>query len=86
MKARPVEIHAIEVVDYAFPRLTLDVRCGKGTYIRSLARDIGSALGAGGMLAGLRRTAVGDFTIGRAIALDDLPEPMGQEHLLDLPS
>lgn len=85
MKARPVDVHAIDIVEYQFPRLVLDVRCGKGTYIRSLARDIGTALGAGGMLAGLRRTAVGEFTIDRAITLDDLPEPLLPEHLLPLP-
>ncbi len=85
MKARPVEVHAIEITGYEFPRLTLNIRCGKGTYIRSLARDIGSTLGAGGMLAGLRRTAVGEFTIDRATGLDDLPEPMFDEHLLPLP-
>ncbi|MDQ7012782.1 MAG: tRNA pseudouridine(55) synthase TruB [Planctomycetota bacterium] len=85
MKARPVEVHSIEVVEYEFPRLVLDVRCGKGTYIRSLARDIGGAIGGGGMLAGLRRTAVGGFTIERAVGLDDLAEPLLQEHLLPLP-
>lgn len=86
MKPRPVFIRSIEVVEYAFPRLVLDVRCGKGTYIRSLARDIGAALGAGGMLAGLRRTAVGEFTIDRAVMLDGVPEPLLQEHLLPLPT
>ncbi len=85
MKARPVDIHAIDILEYTFPRLVLDVRCGKGTYIRSLARDIGTALGAGGMLAGLRRTAVGEFTIDRAVELDDLPDPLLAEHLLPIP-
>jgi tRNA pseudouridine55 synthase len=85
MKARPVFIRSIEIVEYAFPRLVLDVRCGKGTYIRSLARDIGQSLGAGGMLAGLRRTAVGEFTIERAIPLGGVPSPLLPEHLLPLP-
>ncbi|MBK7404897.1 MAG: tRNA pseudouridine(55) synthase TruB [Phycisphaerales bacterium] len=85
MKARPVTIHAIDILDYAFPRLTLDVRCAKGTYIRSLARDIGAALGAGGMLTALRRTAVGPFTLDQALTLDAVPEPLLQEHLLPLP-
>lgn len=85
MKARPVEVHEIGVVEYEFPRLVLDVRCGKGTYIRSLARDIGLALGTGGMLARLRRTAVGGFRIEDAVGLEALPEPMGQGDLLPLP-
>lgn len=85
MKPRPVTIHSIEILEYAFPRLVLDIRCAKGTYIRSLARDLGLALGAGGMLAGLRRTAVGEFTIGQAQTLDEVPEPLLEEHLLPVP-
>lgn len=76
MAARPVRIDELEVVEYAWPLLTIRVRCGKGTYIRSLARDIGSALGAGGMLTDLRRTRIGRFNVADAIALDDIPDPM----------
>jgi len=82
LPARPVVIHAIEVVTWEWPRLVLDVRCGKGTYIRSLARDIGEALGTGGLLADLRRTAVGPFTIEEAVLPDALPEPLTGETLL----
>lgn len=85
MKPRPVVVHSIDILDYEYPRLILEIRCGKGTYIRSLARDIGTTLGAGGMLAALRRTAVGEFTIDRAADLDDLPDPLLQQHLLPLP-
>lgn len=85
LPARPVLIHALEVTAYDWPLVTLDVRCGKGTYIRSLARDLGKALGTGGMLAELRRSAVGDFTIERATPLNDLPERMDQSHLLPVP-
>ena len=83
LPARPVEIHSIRVLDYAWPRLTLDVECGRGTYIRSLARDLGRVLGCGGMLMSLRRTKVGEFTIERATPLDSLPERIGQGDLLD---
>lgn len=83
LPARPVVVHAIELLEYDWPRARIDVRCGKGTYIRSLARDLGTAVGGGGMLMDLRRTAVGPFTIDRAVGLDDLPQPLGQEHLLD---
>jgi tRNA pseudouridine55 synthase len=84
LAARPVEIHAIEVVRYRWPQLELDVRCSKGTYIRSLARDIGEALGTGGHCAGLRRMAVGPFTEDEAVALDDLPEYLGESDVMPL--
>lgn len=81
LEPRPVVIHACEVISYHWPIATLDIRCGKGTYIRSLARDLGVALGTGGMLASLRRTAVGPFLIDAAVALDDLPQPMSASDL-----
>ncbi len=59
--------------------------CGKGTYIRSIARDLGVLLGPGGHLAGLRRTRIGRFTIEQARHLDDLPGRMTQEDLLAVP-
>ncbi len=65
-EARPVEVHAIDLLSYEWPRLVLEVRCGKGTYIRSLARDLGRALGTGGMLTALRRTASGSYTVEQA--------------------
>lgn len=81
MAERPVEIHELRVVEYEWPKLTIDVRCGKGTYIRSLARDIGAALGVGGMLWTLRRTAVGQFTLDGSTFHDRVPRVMRQEHL-----
>ena len=84
LKPRPVVIHEIGVVEYAYPRLVIDVRCGKGTYIRSLARDLGEALGTGGMLDGLRRTRVGEWGIDRAKTLESLPEPMTESDLIAL--
>lgn len=80
---RPVTIHAIDVIDYVWPRLSLDVRCAKGVYIRSLARDIGRALNTGGTLASLRRTQVGRYTIDVATPLDALPDPITQANLID---
>jgi len=75
LNARPVRIDAIEIVSYEWPMLTLDITCGKGTYIRSLGRDIGAEIGAGGVLTALRRTQVGRFLIDEAVTLDDLPDP-----------
>ena len=68
--AKTVRIDAIDVLDYAFPRLRVQVRCGKGTYIRSIARDLGQALGIGGYVSELRRDTIGDFTNQDATALD----------------
>lgn len=67
---RPVRIDAIDVLAFDYPRLALKVRCGKGTYIRSLARDLGERLGCGAYLGGLRRTRVGPFTPADALPLD----------------
>ncbi len=76
IKARPVVIESIEILEYEWPRLVLDVRCGKGTYIRSLARDVGLELGTGGVLAGLVRTESSGFTLDQCADLSDL-EPEG---------
>ena len=85
LRARPVLIHKITILTYAWPMLELDIRCGKGTYIRSIARELGRALGTGGMLAALRRTAVGTYTLEQARSLDDLPTPFGPDQLLPPP-
>lgn len=79
---RPVRVDAIEVLRYAWPELEIDIRCGKGTYIRSLARDIGVALGTGGHCATLRRTAVGPFTEEMSVPLDRLPERIDSDDLV----
>jgi tRNA pseudouridine55 synthase len=67
---RRVCIHTIDVLAYEYPRLDLEARCGKGTYIRSLARDIGQRLDCGGYVEALRRTRVGTFHIEHALMLD----------------
>ncbi len=85
MELRAVEVISIDVVGYEWPRLTLDIRCGKGTYIRSMARDIGTALGVGGMLTGLRRTEVAPYSIEQAIHLDNVPDPLTPDRLIALP-
>lgn len=82
LRPRPVTVHAIDLRRYEWPELELDIRCGKGTYIRSLARDLGRALGTGGHCAGLRRTAVGPFAESSARALDELPDRIGQADLI----
>jgi tRNA pseudouridine55 synthase len=81
---REVVIHHIATVSYTWPMLEIDVHCAKGTYIRSLARDIGAALGTGGHCASLVRTAVGPFTIEQALALDDAPDPLKPPDLIPI--
>jgi tRNA pseudouridine55 synthase len=65
-------VHSIDLLGMAGDALTLRVHCGKGLYVRTLAEDIGAALGCGAHLAALRREAVGPFSIADAIRLDDL--------------
>ncbi len=71
-EARSVHISALTVSDWQSPEFTLDVTCGAGTYIRSLAYDIGELLGVGAHLTGLIRSASGDFTLEKASALDTI--------------
>ena len=84
-RPRPVRIHAIEIVDWQSPRLVIDVRCSKGTYLRTLAEDIGRALGCGAHLAALRRIASGALSLEQALSIDAL-QAMGDadrvRHLL----
>jgi tRNA pseudouridine55 synthase len=70
--SRRVRIVLLEVVSFEPPRLDLRVRCSKGTYIRTLAQDIGAALGTGAHLSGLRRTASGGFRIENALGIEAL--------------
>lgn len=70
LQARRIRIDCIKLLAYEYPRLQVEIRCGKGTYIRSLARDLGERLGCGGLIETLRRTAVGPFTVEAAFPLD----------------
>lgn len=69
---RAVRINALEIVDWSPPECTLDVTCSAGTYIRSLAYDLGEMLGVGAHLTGLIRSASGRFSLDDAISLDEL--------------
>ena len=71
-EARAIVIHRIDIVDWQSPTLVLDIQCSKGTYIRTLAEDIGEALACGAHLAALRRTGSGPLDIADAITLDAL--------------
>ena len=69
LQARRVRIDGIDLLRYEYPEVDLEVRCGKGTYIRALARDVGERLGCGGLVEVLRRTCVGPFRAEEAVSL-----------------
>jgi tRNA pseudouridine55 synthase len=70
LQPRRVCIHGIELLRYDYPWLELEVGCGKGTYIRSLARDLGERLGCGALVESLRRLRVGPFAVADALSLE----------------
>lgn len=98
-KARDVEIYSIELISYDLPHVAIRVVCSRGTYVRSLADDIGRQLGCGAALQELRRTASGPFRIENAVTLVDLEAAAGEgrtdalflspmvvlDHLLEIP-
>lgn len=75
LSACAVTIHSIELVGMELPDVRLQVRCSSGTYIRSLARDLGHALGVGGHLTALRRTSIGEIGVESAVSVSELAEP-----------
>ena len=78
---RRVTIHALDIIDWQDAQVVIDVRCSKGTYIRTLAEDIGEALGCGAHLTGLRRTASGPLTLDAAVSLAALEALSESERL-----
>jgi tRNA pseudouridine55 synthase len=70
LQPRRVQVYGIDLLAFEYPHLELEVRCGKGTYIRSLARDLGERLGCGGLVETLRRTRVGPFEAENAVSLE----------------
>lgn len=72
--SRKIIIHSIDMVDFKsgiFPELTLEVKCSKGTYIRSLCHDIGQDIGMGAFVSRLRRTSIGSFDLSHSVTLED---------------
>ncbi|HEX2976923.1 MAG TPA: tRNA pseudouridine(55) synthase TruB [Bacteroidales bacterium] len=70
----PVIFHELELLSYDLPEVTIRLRCSKGTYIRSFARDLGLALGSGAYLSALERTAIGHFKVKEAHTLETFQE------------
>ncbi len=83
---RKVRIDQIRIIGYHYPHLQLQITCGRGTYIRSIARDIGGKLGTGGHLASLRRTAIGHYHVDQAHTIEHLPIPLTENDLLPVSS
>ncbi|SHI83413.1 tRNA pseudouridine synthase B [Cruoricaptor ignavus] len=80
MKKRKTTIHYIENIEIEMPIVRFTVGCSKGTYIRSLAHDIGQKLQVGAYLTKLRRTKIGDFNVENAMKIEDLSSNIGEIH------
>ena len=80
-KKRIVKILSIRLINLEKNELIIEVDCSKGTYIRTLAEDIGKKLNVGGYLIGLRRTVVGSLSIDNAVSLDSIEESSGEDRL-----
>jgi tRNA pseudouridine55 synthase len=76
IKSREIEIREFEITNIDFPNVEFRVVCSKGTYIRSLANDFGTALNSGGHLSVLRRTKIGDFSVANAQSIDGFVEEL----------
>lgn len=83
LKVKTLRVDEIEMTSFDQKTMQLSIRvvCGKGTYIRALARDIGTALGSGAFLTALRRTRVGDIRVENCITLDDFPAWLNQQEI-----
>ena len=79
---RPITIHELTLLEQTVNTLRLRVQCSKGTYIRTLCKDIGEALGCGGCMAQLRRVSAGEYTIGESVPLQELLDTQEPEKYL----
>jgi tRNA pseudouridine55 synthase len=77
-----VQIYSAKLLGYEWPFADVEIECGKGTYIRSIARDLGMKLGCGGLVETLRRTRVGPFTAEQGVGVEVPPE-VGRSRLID---
>ena len=82
--ARLVTVYEMEILEWVSPYLKIDLCCSSGTYIRSIAHDLGQSLGCGGHLAELSRVSIGDFTIQESVHLNDLNSENWQDHLMPM--
>jgi tRNA pseudouridine55 synthase len=80
---RPVEVFRLEITRFAYPELELDIDCGSGTYVRSIGRDLGQALGSGAVMSALVRTRVGPYRLENAVTLEQLTRDTLDASLVD---
>ncbi|HEX3007258.1 MAG TPA: tRNA pseudouridine(55) synthase, partial [Bacteroidales bacterium] len=71
MKPNRITISEAELIEFNLPEITIRVKCSKGTYIRSLVRDLGIALDSGACLTSLKRTAIGSFSLNSALSIEE---------------
>jgi tRNA pseudouridine55 synthase len=82
LTAKPVQIDRLEITGYEWPRLGLAIECSSGTFVRAIGRDLAAALGTRAVMESLVRTAVGPFTLGQSLALDDVTADSARAALL----
>jgi tRNA pseudouridine55 synthase len=83
LTSRTVEVSRIEITRFAYPELELEIDCGSGTYVRSIGRDLGHALGCGAVMSALMRTRVGPYRVENAAGVDQLTRETLDKSLLD---
>ncbi|NOY41944.1 MAG: tRNA pseudouridine(55) synthase TruB [Planctomycetes bacterium] len=74
LKPRTVQIYELVITAYEYPRLEMTIRCGSGTYVRSVGRDLAESLGTAAVMSGLTRTAIGHFQVQDGLSLDQLTQ------------
>jgi len=84
LEPRPVTIHWIHLRQYVFPRLEFEMCCGRGTYVRSLIRDVGAKLQTGGCLDSLARLCVGPFSLDQSVTLDMIQQSSPEDYVIEL--
>ena len=80
LNAKPLAIDEIEMLNLDMPYLEIRVVCSKGTYIRALARDIGSTLGSGAYLTALKRTRIGNIGLDRCITIEEFKQSLERQY------
>jgi len=82
LKPAVIEIDDIELISFSLPKLTIRVKCSKGTYIRALARDIGISLNSGGHLSSLIRTGSGGFRVENCMEMEDFIQTYSEKSII----
>ncbi len=81
LQERTVQVYGIELLDYEWPLARVRIDCGRGTYIRAIARDVGELLNVGGHLTQLRRTRIGPYGVQQGVSLEQVAQEGVEKHL-----